>query len=443
MKIEFVNHASVKIYTSDAVILTDPWYSGSVFDDGWDLLVEGPADLPELLSDVTHIWVSHEHPDHFSPAFFLGVPDERKEDLVVLFQKTVDGRVVGFLKQKGFRVEELTDDEPLTLGTHTEITCAKSEFYDSFLHVKDGTQTLLNLNDCPLSDDGALRKIRGRFGSPDVLLTQFSYAAWKGGRDNREFRVTAAAEKLNTVATQVRALGAKALVPFASFVYFSNEENDYLNDGVNTPDTVVTDCARYDADVIVMQPGEQWEIGAPHDNSSSLDFWRAQFQAIPERPRRAPNASVSLETLEKDFDAYRARVFQENSYSIAYLARHNPVIRGFLPVRIFLADLDETIEVSVMDGFRHCSSQADIPPDVFMHSTSLQFIFKNSFGFDTLTVNGRFEATPGGFSKMTRSFAIGSLNAMGITLGYATIFRADLIVRLLSRLMKVQRKLKS
>ena len=54
--------------------------------------------------------------------------------------------------------------------------------------------------------------------------------------------------------------------------------------------------------------------------------------------------------------------------------------------------------------------------DVAMHSSSLFFLLKNDFGYDTLTVNGRFECSTEGFAKMTRALGIGSLNAMGISI---------------------------
>ena len=438
MKIEFVNHASVKVYTPDAVILSDPWYDGSVFNDGWDLLVSGPDDLKALLSDVTHIWVSHEHPDHFSPAFFSRISDEQKGNLTVLFQETRDRRVASFLEKKGFRLEEMQDGKTLKLGQYTDLVCGKSGFYDSYLYVSDGEKSLMNLNDCPMSDTSELLKLKDKVGAVDVLLTQFSYAAWKGGRENQAFRDEAARDKLATMATQATALGANAIIPFASYVFFSNEENDYLNRGINTPDDVIADHARHGAEIVVMQPGERWEVGAAHDNEPALAFWRGQYETVPSRDRRAPLASVSVEDLKSAFEAYREQVFKDNSYSIAFLARHNPVLRGFLPVRILLTDLDQIIEVSVMDGFKVVHGDHDVS----MHSSSLKFIFDNSFGFDTLTVNGRFEASADGFSKLTRSFAIGSLNGMGITLGYATIFRADLILKLLSLLFRVQKRLK-
>jgi hypothetical protein len=76
-----------------------------------------------------------------------------------------------------------------------------------------------------------------------------------------------------------------------------------------------------------------------------------------------------------------------------------------------------------------------------MHSSSLAFIFKNPFGFDTLTVNGRFEATPKGFAKMTKSLALGSLNAMGLYIGPRLVSDYQVVVLLLRRLAGVLQKM--
>ena len=74
----------------------------------------------------------------------------------------------------------------------SRVICGVSEFYDSWLHLTDGTESILNLNDCAEGDDGELRAIARLTGPIDVLLTQFSYAAWKGGRANAHFRKLAA-----------------------------------------------------------------------------------------------------------------------------------------------------------------------------------------------------------------------------------------------------------
>jgi hypothetical protein len=69
-------------------------------------------------------------------------------------------------------------------------------------------------------------------------------------------------------------------------------------------------------------------------------------------------------------------------------------------------------------------------------------VLQNEFGYDTLTVNGRFEATPEGFAKMTRSLAIGSLNAMGLSISPRLLFNVHVVVVLLRRLRGVLGRMK-
>ena len=69
-EITFVNHASIKIANSETSILTDPWYEGNAFNKGWLLLYENKENkISKILSEIEYIWISHEHPDHFSILF--------------------------------------------------------------------------------------------------------------------------------------------------------------------------------------------------------------------------------------------------------------------------------------------------------------------------------------------------------------------------------------
>jgi len=69
VKLQFLNHASVKIMTDTIAIVSDPWLSGSIFNNGWKLMSTSDELFP-VAADTDFIWISHEHPDHFSPAFF-------------------------------------------------------------------------------------------------------------------------------------------------------------------------------------------------------------------------------------------------------------------------------------------------------------------------------------------------------------------------------------
>jgi UDP-MurNAc hydroxylase len=433
MQVSLINHACVKLSLGGVTILCDPWLSGPAFNQGWDLLIKTPLTLDEVMAGVTHIWVSHEHPDHFVPKFFSDIAP-RYGALPVLFQETRDKRIKSFLESRGFTVTELPDRRSHTIGG-VRLMCGVSEFYDSWLHLTDGTESILNLNDCAEGDDGELRAIARLTGPVDVLLTQFSYAAWKGGRDNAQFRKLAAANKLKVIAAQIHALKPRLALPFASFVYFSNEENFYLNDHVNRPSDAAATITAAGAQPLILFPGETWNGGA-HDNVAALASYRQVYDTMVTLPLRPPGESVPLERLEREFSAYRDRVYANNSRALIALLRRLPLLGAFRPVTIRLTDLATTVSVSVVDGF---DPQAAGPPDVTMHSSSLSFIFNNAFGFDTLTVNGRFEATPEGFGKMTKSLAIGSLNAMGLAVSPKLVMNFKVVLMLLRRLASVLR----
>jgi hypothetical protein len=74
-----------------------------------------------------------------------------------------------------------------------------------------------------------------------------------------------------------------ATIPFASFIYFSNIDNKYVNPFANT----VRDAYRYLSEhgqkAIVMYPGDTYGVGAGHDSSEALKKYDA-LPSIDERP---------------------------------------------------------------------------------------------------------------------------------------------------------------
>ena len=103
-------------------------------------------------------------------------------------------------------------------------------------------------------------------------------------------------------------------------------------------------------------------------------------------------------------------------------------------INIRLYDHNKIYKYSIFNGLVESSNRE---ADVSMHSQSLAFIFKNEFGFDTLTVNGCFDASRLGFAKTTKSLAIGSLNSMGLHLNLGLIFNVKIIFLFLGKLKNV------
>ena len=440
--IQFINHASILVSDNKNGILTDPWYSGCIFNNGWRLLHETSEDeIKTILNQITHIWISHEHPDHFSPPFFLKYQKiiiDRK--IKVLFQYTKDKRVINFLKSKNIEVIEIKDNSYYVINENFSVRVQNIDFYDSSLIIKIGDKTIINTNDCPFENQSELNNFAKKYGPADILLTQFSYAAWKGGRDNIEWRRKAALEKLFKIEKQAIALNCKKIIPFASFVYFSNSENKYLNSEMNSPSNLEEFFQNKDQEIVFMKPQEKCEIDKISTNRESSDFWREKIENVNLLPFFDYEKEISIEELSKKFEKYRDRVFKKNSYTLIKLISIFPFLKAFRDIKIRLYDNDIIINVSIFNGISLYDGNFY---DVQMHSESFAFILDNEFGFDTLTVNGNFECQNTGFSKIAKLLSLGSLNAMGINVSINFIFRPDIYLLFIQKLFKAQKNILS
>ena len=439
--ISLVNHASVLVEKGHISILSDPWYFGSAFHEGWSLIHENKeSEIKDILNNVTHVWISHEHPDHFSVGFLKAYKDLLiSKGIKFLFQETKDKRVVSFLQSQGFHVEELQNKKEYTLSDEVRITCIKSSFYDSALKIQAGNKIILNLNDCPERDEKELRKFFKDNGLCDILLTQFSYAAWKGGIKNKTWREEAAQEKITNIINQAKILGAKYVIPFASFIRFSNKSNSYLNDSINDPVNTINALHGQSFQTLFLKPLEKQNVQNLKQKESSLDFWEDLYNKIPNQDLLEYEKVESIDHLNESFNKFKKRLFKNNSRLFMKLLKQTRLFGAFQPITIKLKDFKECIEV---DLFSENLKLVKKEYDVSLESKSLDFIFNNTFGFDTLTVNGCFEeGIKGGFSKASKLLALENLNNLGISLNPSIIFNINILIIFFRLLSKVSNKM--
>src|SRR5271154_691187 len=102
MKTKLISHASVIITSEDCRIWTDPWLFGKAFNDSWSLDPPAAWD-PALLKDITHLWISHEHPDHFHIPTLKSLPAEFKERVLLLYQQNNSEKMWAAFRHFGFR----------------------------------------------------------------------------------------------------------------------------------------------------------------------------------------------------------------------------------------------------------------------------------------------------------------------------------------------------
>lgn len=277
--LHFVNHASFYIANDETVLLIDPWVQGPVFNNGWSLLDSSTSNaglVHELaaLKRRTYIWFSHEHPDHFSVSFIKKLKQDFPGKVTMLFQYTKDKRVMGFLQRNGFEVIECNPGEKVQLDRDMNITVFPHADGDSWSLVNSGGRTVLNINDCALTNadmcNAVKRQVERLCDKVDLLFTQFGYANWIGNPFQSELRRAAAEEKLYRIQLQMAVFKPRITVPFASFVAFASVDNCYMNDQQNTARMVArwarqsraTDTVRF------MKPGD--EIDLTVDTAESL-----------------------------------------------------------------------------------------------------------------------------------------------------------------------------
>jgi UDP-MurNAc hydroxylase len=400
MKIEWVNHAGFVAEHGDVRLISDAWLEGTAFDDGWKLLSQTAFGY-ERFAGITHLWLSHEHPDHFSPLSLRKIPAEDRARITFLFQKTADRKVVRFCEDLGFgKIVELERRRWYQLGDDFRVLNEPFPYGDSGLLIEAGGKRVANVNDCTVETARHAHELRDLFSVPsvDLLLTQFSYANWVGNPDDPDTRRQGAEEKLTTLRNHVRWLQPTFTIPFASFVWFCHAENYYMNDLVNKIDDVAGLLARETPSTpVVLYPGETWEVGAAHDNGPSIERYLADYRTVDSEPELITAPAVPEADLRASAEAF---VHQIVGGSGARATFHR-----LGPSPIWVTDYDRALELSVERGL----VPVEVPRercDVTASSEALANAFRNLWGGDTLQINGRFTVPSGGDYMRFRRYMI-------------------------------------
>lgn len=408
MKLRFINHSSFTIEHDGIFLVVDPWLDGRVFNNGWDFISKSQFAYEEF-SKVTHIWFSHEHPDHFFPPNLNKIAEEHRRNIVVLFQETKDKRVVNYCRKVGFKeVVELKPDTFLQLSPDLKVMCELYQEGDSWLLAKTKDYTLFNTNDCGIRDKFLADRIRQKVGPVDLLLTQFSYAYWAGNKDQQEFRRKVADDKLEGLKFQVDVFKPKVVIPIASFVWFCHEENFYLNDEINRPQKVYDFIKnRTSAEPVILYPGEEYWPNKEHDSAASIAKHNTDFDKILNHTDLVKTIPVNENEL----------IAQAASFVKNLRSNYGIWAKMLSPARIYLTDYQKAYTLDLQKGLTP-SSQTEHDSDISLSSESLAFNFKFPWGNDTLGINGRYQRPPGGnYSRFYNFFRYDQLASRGIRVG--------------------------
>ncbi len=423
-KIKLINHSSILITSQNEKIgiLSDPWYDGFAFNNGWSLLYKNSnEDISNLLKKINYIFISHEHPDHFSIKFFNDFGEDiKKNNIKILFQETKDKRVENFLKKKGFEIIILKNDITTNLSDECKITLFKQGHIDSSFLLETENFYHLNMNDCEFLDR-ELSLIKKKIENKDkkiVIYIQFSYAAY---RSSEKWLREAAYYKLSRIKKISKFFNCDLIVPFASFIYFCHSENFNLNKYTNNCEKTSQYLKKNEIDHCFLNPENDLiklsDVLKNNNelislNSQSINFWDQRFKNI----KLINHEGEPSEILQQNKDIFLKRIEEKNNIYLLFIIR-------YLSFKFFFGDvvigINKTNKVYLLNFFQIKEIDSLKSVDINLSSDQFNFMLKEQFGFDTMLVSGRMKANN---SK--------SLKKLATSLGFIAMNQADYGVKI-------------
>lgn len=419
----FVNHACFTVRSATALLLVDPWLEGTAFNGGWRLRDQSTSNaaMVDALNAAglpVYLWFSNEHADHFSPSFISQFKQRFRGSATFLYQRTIDKRVVGYLRRQGLHAVECAPGVPVALGDDMRLMVFPNGGGDSWAVIDAGGRTIVDLNDCTFSTVEQWRALEAELAHAapciDLLLTRFGYAGWAGNPDQPALHKAAAHDRINQVALQVSQLRPRLVVP-VSFARFSHPDNAWLNAEQNTPQALLAapQMGRLAPVVRFLRPGAVVDLDA--DDAASLEgeheqavaHWTALFgEGGALSPRPPP---LHLADVQAAFIDYRARV----AAGLHGLPRVLELTHRITPLVVHLTDLQQTVQFSYRGGFRVLLRS--VPHHLSMTSNDAVFLFEGETGFDATWRSGCFRtARKDALTVFTRFFLPQRLGRQGV-----------------------------
>ena len=250
MKIKFYTNAGLEIISDNVRILCDPWFVPGAFDGSW---FQYPPFVtkPEDLTEYTHIYISHIHPDHCDPRTLVRLKNKNVPVIILKGQED-------FLKKRlatcGFlNIIELKDKETKEIAPGVYVTMYSAftpsafvedaevpNVIDSSIVACDGKTTIFNANDNMPTKDACNGVLEAHKEITVALLPYSGVGPYPSSYDHLtiEEKKIAAEEKkkkyLNRFLENVQTLKPKLTVPCAGQMILGGRQS-YKNDVLGIP----------------------------------------------------------------------------------------------------------------------------------------------------------------------------------------------------------------
>tara|TARA_A200000159_G_scaffold164833_1_gene196650 strand:+ start:8619 stop:9803 length:1185 start_codon:yes stop_codon:yes gene_type:complete len=225
-KINFINHSCIKVENEKHCVLFDPWFFGKVFNNSWSLMNELGEEFIDF-KKLTHIFITHEHPDHLSWPTLKKIRSKTDQKIWVLMGKRENDNVKDAITKMGFSFMYIPEDYRVKISDNFFLTNYNAG-HDSGQMLEIDDKKIFNQNDCKFSDQ-KINYIKSKHGHLDALLYQFGLAGYYGNRDSHELLAAAQDTHINLIKKYAAVLKPDFYVPYASHIEFCKKYNNFLN----------------------------------------------------------------------------------------------------------------------------------------------------------------------------------------------------------------------
>lgn len=301
---------------------------------------------------------------------------QEKSGLTMLYQKHASPRIPKVLQGLGYpNVQELTLNKWIPLRGGIEVLCGSVGSMDSWLAIRAERLNILNLNDC-IIEQGHLKHISQLVGKVSILLTQFSFANWIG---NYADELGEANTKLQDLRFRVNFLKPAITIPFASFIYFCNQENSWMNQFAVTPRRVALQNI---PGVNFMYPGDEWD-----SNIQRL----CSFEAVEKYMNDGIERRV-IDPTPPSISIYTIQEAADRTLRTARLRFGRFLIGRIKPFSIYLHDLDKVLVVNpaTVCEAQNASTETRKSARYTMCSQVAWYAFAFSWGWAAMDVSGMY-----------------------------------------------------
>jgi UDP-MurNAc hydroxylase len=298
MKVTSIGHAGLKVETTCATVLIDPWFSPEgAFLASWFQYPDNYHLMTPSLLEPTAIILSHEHLDHVDPWFLAQVPSHVPIVIPCYRSLVLKGKIEAAGGSREIIEASPWKPVPLAEGTHVFFVPEESPMnHDSAIVIVGDGYTLVDLNDARLSLS-QLRSIRAEVGGAiDLLALQGAGASWYPvcyeytEERCQEISHRKRMAKFSYVARVIEAVQPVTAIPFAGPPCFLDPElaqfNAEMEDGIFPDQQQVADWLAEQGfkNTPILLPGDSWDVIARTKDADPIwdDFSFAARQSYLE-----------------------------------------------------------------------------------------------------------------------------------------------------------------